>query len=216
MPAETFAELRRHYRTREAAAAPDALPIAQALGWTPVEPATLEDGTPVPMSVLAQALCDCDVTRIVMTAEGVPVDLGRTQRTYSGVHRRAVIARDRQCAWNGCQSGARWSEVHHRRWWDRDRGETSLDNGVLLCRYHHGVVHSLDLTIERHVKPPGYARRERARGRPFDPGPARYTFWTSDGRVRNAPPEHVDALSPEHVDPPPPRSVARSSPGAGP
>ena len=240
VPAETFAELRTHYRAREelaaraavgaqagqllapthgaapparellaplqkappagallapmqAAAPPAGRPLiapqeAASPDWAPVQPATLEDGTPVPMSVLAQALCDCEISRIVMTAEGVPVDLGRTKRTYTGVHRRAVIARDRHCAWNGCQSAARWAEVHHRRWWDRDRGETSIDNGVLLCAYHHGIVHSLDLSIQRHVKPPGHAARQRARGGPLDPGPARYTFWTRDKRPYNAPP----------------------------
>ena len=131
-------------------------------------PATLEDGTPVAMSELAQALCDCEITRIVMSAEGVPLDLGRTKRTYAGVHRRAVVARDRQCAWNGCHTSARWSQVHHIRWWDRDRGSTSIENGVLLCDYHHHEVHRLDLTIERHAKPPGHVRRQRLSGRPPD------------------------------------------------
>jgi hypothetical protein len=226
VPAETFAELRTHFRAREESTASAAsaasgsadgqvVPLLETVSrelvprelvppgtvppetmasetvppdWSPVQPATLEDGTPVPMSVLAEALCDCEITRIVMTAEGVPLDLGRTKRTYTGVHRRAVVARDRHCAWNGCQSAARWAEVHHRRWWDRDRGATSIDNGVLLCVYHHGIVHSLDLTIQRHVKPPGHAARQRALGRPFDPGPARYTFWTRDQRPYNAPP----------------------------
>ncbi|WP_421735529.1 DUF222 domain-containing protein [Cellulomonas sp.] len=201
VPAETFAELRTHYGAQEvptttlgspASLAPElrALPddAARVPAWAPVAPATLEDGTPVAMSVLAQALCDCEISRIVLSAEGVPLDLGRTKRTYTGVHRRAVVARDRQCAWNGCHSAARWSEVHHMRWWDRDGGATSVDNGVLLCSYHHGIVHSLDLTIQRHVRPPGYARRQRALGRPFDPGPARYTFWTRDRRPYSSPP----------------------------
>jgi hypothetical protein len=178
VPAETFAELRNHLRA----------PQGVLAEWSPVQPATLEDGTPVPMSILAQALCDCEISRIVMSAEGVPLDLGRTKRTYTGVHRRAVVARDRQCAWNGCHSSARWSEVHHVRWWDRDGGSTSVENGVLLCRYHHGIVHSLDLTVQRHVKPPGYARRQHALGKQFDPGPARYTFWTRDRRQYNSPP----------------------------
>src|SRR5699024_511132 len=128
VPAETFAALREHHRTpaprkagrRDAAESPvladdDAPSFGQPGGpaldgaddraetgaWFPVVPATLEDGTPVAMSELAQALCDCEITRIVVSAEGVPLDLGRTKRTYAGVHRRAVVARDRQCAWNG-------------------------------------------------------------------------------------------------------------------
>ena len=163
-----------------------------SLAWHPVAAATLEDGTPVAMSELAQALCDCEITRIVVSAEGVPLDLGRTRRTYTGVHRRAVVARDRQCAWNGCQTSARWSQVHHIRWWDRDGGSTSIDNGVLLCDYHHHEVHRQDLTIERHAEPPGSVRRRRASGDPSDDeppfSPMRYTFRRRrDGGMVNAP-----------------------------
>ncbi|WP_448060418.1 HNH endonuclease signature motif containing protein [Cellulomonas hominis] len=125
------------------------------LGPHPVEPATLEDGTPVAMSELARALCDCDIARIVLTADAIPVDLGRTQRLYPAAHRRAVILRDRHCAWDGCAVPASYCDVHHIRWWDRDNGPTSLDNAVLLCSHHHHVVHTLDLRIERLPRPPG-------------------------------------------------------------
>lgn len=181
VPAETFAALREHHRSADA---PES--------WARATPASLEDGTPVAKSELAQALCDCELTRIVVSAEGVPLDLGRTKRTYSGVHRRAVVARDRQCAWNGCQTSARWSQVHHIRWWDRDGGSTSVENGVLLCDYHHHEVHRQDLTIERHARPPGFVRRHRPSGRPPDAeppfAPMRYTFRRRrDGRTVNAP-----------------------------
>ncbi|NUU19342.1 DUF222 domain-containing protein [Cellulomonas humilata] len=198
VPAETFAALRDHQRSREAVVGPEERAVMvddlgsvgstspAPVAWAPVVPATLEDGTPVAMSELAQALCDCEIARIVMSAEGVPLDLGRTKRTYAGVHRRAVVARDRQCAWNGCHTSARWSQVHHSRWWDRDRGSTSIENGVLLCDYHHHEVHRLDLTIERH------ASRRVLSGRPPDAeppfAPMRYTFRRRrDGRTINAP-----------------------------
>ena len=193
VPVETLAELRAHYAAREDGDEP---------GWSPVPPATTEDGSPVPMSVLARALCDCEVTRIAMTSDGTPTDLGRTRRVYTGAQRRAVVVRDRHCAWNGCGKPARWGEVHHIRWWDRDGGRTSVSNGALLCVYHHHEVHRLDLTIERHVPPPG-PRGPGARGRrrqdddrpphggpvlPVAAGPVRYTFRSRAGRVVNAPP----------------------------
>jgi hypothetical protein len=125
-------------------------------------PATLEDGTPVPASVLAAAMCDCEITRIVIDADGVPVNLGRAQRVFTGVQRRAVIARDRECAWPDCHGPARWAEIHHIAWWERDDGPTDVDNGVLLCAFHHHEVHRRDLSITRvplprHVGPPGSA-----------------------------------------------------------
>uniref|UniRef100_UPI0012DDB561 HNH endonuclease signature motif containing protein n=1 Tax=Cellulomonas sp. HZM TaxID=1454010 RepID=UPI0012DDB561 len=126
---------------------------------------TLEDGTPVALSELAKALCDCDITRIAITADNVPVDLGRTARVYTGAHRRAVTVRDQGCAWNGCETPARFTEIHHIRWWDRDNGETSLENAVMLCDYHHHRVHEHNLTIERHVPPPRPAPGRRRRPR---------------------------------------------------
>ncbi|MBC7550715.1 MAG: DUF222 domain-containing protein [Cellulomonas sp.] len=112
-------------------------------------PATWEDGTPVPFTVLAAAMCDCALTRIVIDADGTPVDLGRSQRLFTGAQRRAVIARDRHCSWPGCTIAARWCDVHHILWWERDNGPTSVENGMLLCNFHHHETHRRDLAITR-------------------------------------------------------------------
>jgi hypothetical protein len=67
----------------------------------------------------------------------LPLDIG-----YSGSipwHiRRAVILRDRNCAWPRCGRPAVYCDVHHLRH-KEDGGETSLDNLVLACQYHHDV-----------------------------------------------------------------------------
>lgn len=162
---------------------------------TVVDPVTDEDGVVVPLAEVARILCDCVVTRIALDAAGEPLDLGRQARLYTGAQRRAVLARDRGCAWEGCSAPARWCEIHHIEWWDRDNGRTSVSNGVALCRHHHHEVHRLDLHLERHaVDLPRVVGRDGANGSsappdggpaPFDPGRAqvRYVIRSRDGAV---------------------------------
>ena len=101
---------------------PDGKPEAGAPPGRGYPPVTLEDGTPVPVSEAAVVLCDCAVTRVAVDADGVPTDLGRTQRLFTGEQRRAILARDRECLWPSCHMPARWLQIHHRLWWDRDNG----------------------------------------------------------------------------------------------
>ncbi|MBO3100678.1 DUF222 domain-containing protein [Cellulomonas sp. zg-ZUI168] len=203
--AETVAELIAHERAGADVVAP---PIT--LPWGTVAPATLEDGTPVAMSELARVLCQADLTRIVMSAEGVPLDVGRTRRLFSTAQRRAVVVRDGQCVWNGCEQHASRCEVHHVRWWGRDAGPTSVANAALLCRFHHSEVHRLHMSIERLAKPPGWVLRQQGiaaaggagrgglgdvlnggvggdGGEPGGLQPMRYVFRDTRGLTVNAP-----------------------------
>ncbi|MCV2393640.1 HNH endonuclease [Actinotalea sp. M2MS4P-6] len=203
VPAETFAELRRvelrrseqqegHVRGSEDASGRGAGRESADAPLRPVEPAALEDGTPLAMSQLARMLCDCEIGRVVVSADGLPLDVGRTRRVFTGAQRRAVIVRDRGCAWNGCDVPAAFCEVHHIRWWDRDDGATDVANGVLLCSHHHHAVHRNDLTI---------GRLERPTQPPSDPGgeigpppligePIRYVFRRrGTSGVVNSPPD---------------------------
>ncbi|WP_421732698.1 hypothetical protein [Cellulomonas sp.] len=150
-------------RRAGAGLAPGHLCAPIALPWGTVAPATLEDGTPVPMSELARVLCEAEITRIVMSAESLPLDVGRSKRLFTTAQRRAAVVRDGQCVWNGCEQHASRCEVHHIRWWGRDSGATSLSNAALLCKHHHSEVHRLNLTIHRLEKLPGWTRRQRAK-----------------------------------------------------
>lgn len=236
VPAETFVELIHHQRALDTATVRDEplAPLARGSDlptnrhdstsrvapvitppwstvapWKPVPPATLEDGTPVPMSELARALCDADITRIVMSAEGLPRDVGRAKRLFTTAMRRAAIARDQHCIWNGCTTPASRCEMHHLRWWDKHHGATSLTNAGLLCGHHHRLIHQLDLTVQRLAKPPGWTARQHTTSRdaahddhddhddhctaidPTTPGigrqPMRYTFRDPTGHVVSAP-----------------------------
>ena len=114
-----------------------------------VEPAELDNGEPLPPSVLARIACDSSITRIVFGPSGEPLDVGRAQRTFTGAQRRGVIARDRFCRYPGCHRPPAFCEVHHVSWWIRDEGPTAVWNGILLCWHHHDLVHQRDLRIRR-------------------------------------------------------------------
>ncbi|MFM1722706.1 DUF222 domain-containing protein [Rhodococcus sp. PAM 2766] len=94
---------------------------------------------PLTIATARRLACDCHLTPIVMQ-EGVPIDLGRTSRTVSKKQRRALIARDHGCAFPGCGAPPAHCEGHHIKHW-ADGGPTDLDNLVLLCRYHHRLLH---------------------------------------------------------------------------
>ncbi|MBV9013854.1 MAG: HNH endonuclease, partial [Pseudonocardiales bacterium] len=49
-------------------------------------------------------------------------------------------ARDRGCAFPGCDRPPGLCQTHHRRHW-ADGGDTNIDNCVLLCETHHRHVH---------------------------------------------------------------------------
>jgi len=55
--------------------------------------------------------------------------------------------RDQGCRFPGCCE-TRFVDAHHVHHWC-DGGETSLDNLVLLCRYHHRLLHQDGYGIEK-------------------------------------------------------------------
>jgi hypothetical protein len=84
--------------------------------------------------------CDSIVHPIVMDENGSPLNLGRSQRTANRKLRRALVARDGGCAFRGCGRPAAWCDAHHIKHWI-DGGPTDFDNLVLLCRFHHRLIH---------------------------------------------------------------------------
>ncbi len=66
----------------------------------------------------------------------LPLDIGFSD-SIPGHIRRAVMLRDRHCAWpGGCDRPAAASDVHHIRH-KSDGGETSVHNCGVFCEFHH-------------------------------------------------------------------------------
>jgi hypothetical protein len=70
------------------------------------------------------------------TTPSLPLDIGYSD-SIPGHIRRAVILRDKHCAWpGGCDRPASACDVHHIRH-KKDGGETSVSNCGLYCEFHH-------------------------------------------------------------------------------
>jgi Domain of unknown function (DUF222) len=77
--------------------------------------AVLDHGGALSPSQLRMLACDCEAIPVVLDGAGQPVDIGRVSRVIPRHMRRAVAARDRGCAFPGCQRPPSWCDVHHVR-----------------------------------------------------------------------------------------------------
>jgi len=80
-----------------------------------------------------------------------PLDIGYSNDVPAGI-RNAVKARDRKCQWaGGCDQPASACEVHHLKHKGHG-GETSLDNCILICFFHHQImIHRKGWTLVRNA-----------------------------------------------------------------
>jgi hypothetical protein len=129
--------------------------------------ATLEDGSPVSAQAARRIACDAGIIPAALGGAGQVLDLGPERRRFTGAARRAVILRDRGCAFPGCDRPARWCQVHHVVHWV-DGGRTDQDNAVLLCGHHHRVLHQGEWQVRMSPRdrlpeftPPSYVDRDR-------------------------------------------------------
>ncbi len=101
--------------------------------------AELEHDGLIDVETVRRLACDGTVVVAVDDEVGHTMYEGRARRFPTGAQRREVIRRDRHCRFPGC-SNATFAAVHHIAPWKLGGG-TDLDNLVLLCRHHHGLVH---------------------------------------------------------------------------
>ena len=101
--------------------------------------AELEHDGLIDVETVRRLACDGTVVVAVDDEVGHTMYEGRARRFPTGAQRREVIRRDRHCRFPGC-TNATFAAVHHIAPWKLGGG-TDLDNLVLLCRHHHGLVH---------------------------------------------------------------------------
>jgi len=101
--------------------------------------AELESGIPITNCTVERVACDSTVSRVLL-ADSVVIDVGRATRSVQPATRRALNKRDGGCRFPGCDRPVSWSSAHHIQFWGRG-GKTELANLILLCHYHHRLVH---------------------------------------------------------------------------
>jgi hypothetical protein len=94
-------------------------------------------GQPITGPQFRHLLQDCQLVRMVVDADAVPIEVSTTVRTVPAGLWRALVVRDRGCRWPGCDAPASWCDVAHGRDAYADDGRLRLDNALLLCRRHH-------------------------------------------------------------------------------
>ncbi len=117
---------------------------------------TMIDGLGYRLPAWLRDLICCDtIVSTVNESGGIPVSVGRTQRTVPERTRRLVILRDRGCRVPGCTAD-RLLHVHHVIHWDPDDGDGPTDtwNLACLCPRHHRLHHHGKLGISGNADDP--------------------------------------------------------------
>jgi Domain of unknown function (DUF222) len=127
---------------------------------------------PVSAETARRIACDAGVSRILIGPNSMPMDVGREQRTAPAAIRRGIELRDGHCVFTGCAAPPDWCDIHHVDHWAWG-GETSCDNGALICERHHTAVHEGGFSVAR------------------DPGTSTWHTYRPDGteiRIRGSSP----------------------------
>lgn len=135
--------------------------------------AQLDSGRPLDPATARRLACDASVIPVVLGTRSEPIELGRAAYAVTWALRRLLVIRDRGCAHPGCTRRPNRCHAHHIWHW-ADGGPTELDNLVLLCRYHHHLVHHGGWQIEMRdgqpwFTPPRWTDPQR---RPIPGGPS--------------------------------------------
>lgn len=102
----------------------------------------------VSIDTVERYACDGGLLPILFDRDGAALNLGRAQRLHDARQRAVIAARDGGCIAPGCDRPPAWCEVHHIVEFGRG-GETSVEDGVLLCRHHHMLMHNNGWRIQR-------------------------------------------------------------------
>jgi hypothetical protein len=103
--------------------------------------ATLSTGTRISASQARLMACNAGIIPQVFNGKSLPLDHGHEQRLFTKTQKQGQAARDGGCTFPECEKPPEECEAHHWRMRWADGAETKLDDGVLICPFHHRTVH---------------------------------------------------------------------------
>lgn len=114
--------------------------------------ATLDYGGSIDAATARRLACDSCVVPVVMGGDSQLLDVGLAKRSATAAIRAGLAARDGGCAWPGCDTPPARCIAHHICHFAH-HGETKLSNMVLLCRWHHHLIHHSEwkVRIREHI-----------------------------------------------------------------
>jgi len=121
---------------------------------------------------LSRVLCEGSL-QMLIDHDGQPLWLGTEKRLFNRHQRRALRHRaggQAACEFPGCPT-TRFVETHHIASVAEEGGLTDLDNGVLLCSFHHHELHRKRWQIIRNGSQLTFYDGTRCLGSSGPPGP---------------------------------------------
>ena len=129
--------------------------------------AELEDGPVIHSATARRLMCSGRLQGVLEDPTGDVVMVSPVRREPPSWMMRQLKHRDRECQFSGC-GARRYLQAHHIRHWEQG-GKTDLKNLLLLCTFHHKLVHEYGWSIKR--REDGTIQWFTPDGRRYRPGP---------------------------------------------
>jgi hypothetical protein len=124
--------------------------------------------TPIAAETALEAACDGGIRLHIRGDHGEILYEGARQRYFTPAQRRSIAVRDGGCLGRNCTAPPSWCHAHHVIPW-HEGGPTDVNNGALLCSFHHHQLHAgafqlrMNHGIPERLAPPWLDREQQWR-----------------------------------------------------
>jgi hypothetical protein len=112
--------------------------------------ATTSTGDRITADEARRMACNAGIIPFVMGGRSVIHDQGRKRRLFADSIRVALNLLYPECTTVDCSIPAAWCEAHHKVPWAKG-GKTRLEDGTLLCPFHHHRAHDPGWITHHHA-----------------------------------------------------------------